>query len=389
MRDSALNALKMFNEGHSYNPGGGIVVDGQRYMIEFIEYDDRTDTKRAVAGMTMMKDLYDVNMILGPMTSPNCLASQPISEARKIICSGGPSAAACTREGINYTFNPVIPHSARANAFCAYYLDYLEARKVAILTQNYATYTDMSQGYRDGCNDRAEVEIVADEKFEMEVKDYSTIITRLRKDNPDILFVSSSPANSILIVKQIYEMGWNVVIGSTADVVSDDLFRVTGPAANELFASMRVGYWALVKGKASQALKDALGLNEEWYMEVSDSYIEEYTDANMTFATWNYDILLSFVECMQQSGTVDDIGKLHNTMLTLEFYAPSQFYRMLPVHKYQAFAPVAVFYESELGADNFEILAVVTHTDDYMKVWEVSIAQEYEKIPELRAKRGY
>jgi len=246
----------------------------------------------------------------------------------------------------------------------------------------------MSQGYRDGCNDRAEVEIVADEQFEIEVKDYATIITRLKKDDPDILFISSSPTNSILIVKQIYEMGWNVVIGSTCDVISDDLFRVTGPAADGVFASISLSYWAYKKEIVPQSLMDAMGTDYEWYMEVADSYIADYTDANMQFALWNYDILLSFVECMKQSGTVDDIDKLHKTMLTLEFDAPSQHFRMLPVHKYQAFSPVFVYFESD-KADNFKIVAVAIHTDDYMKVWEVAISEEYPKIPELRASRGY
>jgi hypothetical protein len=62
---------------------------------------------------------------------------------------------------------------------------------------------------------------------------------------------------------------------------------------------------------------------------------------------------------------------------------------MLPVHHYNAYSPISVFFQSDKGADNFKILAVASHTDDYMEEWEIDIAEEYEKIPEIRARRDY
>ncbi|GAJ21031.1 unnamed protein product, partial [marine sediment metagenome] len=37
----------------------------------------------------------------------------------------------------------------------------------------------------------------------------------------------------------------------------------------------------------------------------------------------------------------------------------------------------------------FDLLAISTHTDDWLENWEATIVTDYLTIPELREKRGY
>jgi branched-chain amino acid transport system substrate-binding protein len=381
MRDGALNALKIFNEK-------GLTVNGQKYTIEYVSYDDRTDSKRAVAGLTMMKDMYDIDLIMGPMTSPNCLAVQPMSEARHIVLTNYGSALELTRPGIEWTFTPTIAHSVGSQSIMAYYGPVLGAKTAAMVTQNYATYIDMRQGFLDGCKEN-NVTLVADELFEMTTMDYSTIIARVRQKNPDILIVCASPANSIQIVKQVYEAGWHVLLVAKADLVSDDLFRVAGPAADEIFSAGGISYWAFKKDQVPKAVVEAMGSNPALYLEVAQRYIDTYGDSNMTQALSYYTLLNSYYTCMMKAGTVDNAEKLRDTMETIEFDDPLQHRRMLPSHRYNAYQAISVYFQSTKGADTFKIMAVQYHTDDTMKTWKTEIAEKYETITQIRARRGY
>jgi len=208
-RDSTRNAVKMFNEQ-------GFVVNGQTYKINLIEYDDRTDTKRAVAGLTMLKDIYDIKMVLGPFTSPTTLAAQPIAETRKIILLSTGSATETTRPTIRWTFVNTTPHSYRAIFFSKYYCGELGVKTAAIMTENNATYLSIKQG-ADEFWPKNGATIVANELFEMGTTDFSTTIARIRQKNPDVLHINAIPASSILITKQVYEAGWHVQIVSYVD----------------------------------------------------------------------------------------------------------------------------------------------------------------------------
>ena len=172
-------------------------------------------------------------------------------------------------------------------------------------------------------------------------------------------------------------------------MVSDDLFRVAGKAANEVFASGGLTYWAYKKGIVPPKALEAMQTDINWYLEVAQRYIDTYTDANMTQALSYFTLLNSYWNLMQKAGTVDDEIKLREAFTTLEFKDPLQYRKMLPSHRYNAYAPVAVFFESTKGADNFKILAVATHLDDDMKTWRIDVAEQYDTIPQIRARRGY
>jgi len=343
IRQSALTAVRLVNEA------GGFEVAGKKYTIDLVQYDDRTDTKRSVAGLTMMRDLYDIRMIMGPFTSPTTLADQPVAEASHIIFITTGSATEITRPGIEWTWGNTIPHSYRARFMNKYYVNEMGAKTVAVLTENNATYLSIKQG-SDVYWAKYGATVVANDLFEMGTTDFSTIIARLRRLNPDVLHVNTIPASSILIVKQCYEAGWHVQIVSYVDVVSDDLFRSAGPAAEGVMGSLNLGYWGLKNNQWPQSVLDANKVDVPWYMQVSDAYIADWTNANIAFATTYYTHLNTYIHAMQKAGTTTDIEAIHTAMYGLEFQDPNRWVRVLPNHHLSQFTSVAVFHQSALGA---------------------------------------
>ncbi|MDD5082788.1 MAG: ABC transporter substrate-binding protein [Dehalococcoidales bacterium] len=397
LRESAQNAMKLINEGDRYNeatlPDGGFMVNGQKYKIELVGYDGRTDPKRAVAGINYLYEVEGIKMIIGTMTSPEQFACQPISEAAHIIMIGGHAADELTQPGIKYTWATSDSQSNRARATLGYYCKIMKAKRVAMLIENYASMVSLQTGaltvFEEFKKEGVDTQLVANELFESNVTDFSTIIARLKTSDPDIIYLGAHPGVCVLVVKQLYEAGWPVIVTSATELISKDTFVVGGKAANELFGIAGIDYFAFRDGKITKEVADAMGTNVDWYMATAQSYMKDYPESDTRFATSCYTHLNSFVNCMIRSGTADDAVKMRDTYEGMEFMDVSGIRKLTANHRVTSYMPVSVYFESATGADNGKLLAVFTHTDNWQTKWEAIYQAPYDTFPGIRERRGY
>jgi len=195
--------------------------------------------------------------------------------------------------------------------------------------------------------------------------------------------------NNIIIVKQVYESGWPVQLSGQVDLPTDDLFRVTGKAADGIVAMGRFDYWAYKDNKVPQKVIDLMGTNMDWYMDMAESYKSEYGDEKMALSNIGMRWVSAFVECMMGAGTVDDEMKLREYFDGMEWNDSTQNNKMLSNHRQRTYIPIVVYYESTVGADKSDILGLSYHTDDMQEDWVSEKIMDYKTITELRAERGY
>jgi hypothetical protein len=357
-------------------------------MIEYVEYDDRTDPKRTVAGLTMMIDMHDIQWVVGPQTSHCTFAAQPISEAQHICMISGAAATPLTREGIKYFWSATGNVGIRAAALMPYYSDVLKVKTVSVVTENYAYALSMRT---DGIYEfeRKGVDIVFDELFESPTTDFSTIIARAKVPDPDVLYINASPARCILLVKQVYESGWPVQIISLTELISDDLFKVTGPAADGVMGMGGLDFHAIRKGDIPQNILDEMGTDIDWINRCADRWIEDYGEHMVRFAPYGSRFQWAYTEAFTRSGTVTDMDQFMSVFRGMEFDAPTWKMKVLPNQLFTTWIPISVYFESDSGADNFILLAVNKHVDDWMENWESVIVNDYKTIDQLRVERGY
>ncbi|MDD5082573.1 MAG: ABC transporter substrate-binding protein [Dehalococcoidales bacterium] len=381
LRDSSYLARDMLNEA------GGFTVNGQQYKIEYIEYDDRTDPKRTVAGLNMMADQYGIQWVVGPQTSHCTFAAEAISEPRKIAMISGAAATDLTRPGIKYFWSATGNVGIRAAALWPYYINVMKIKTISVITENYAYALSMRN---DGISEIKKLggQVVGDELFESLTTDFSTIIARIRQPNPDVLYVCASPAECILVVKQVYEAGWKVQIVSLTELISDDLFRVAGKAANGVMGMSGLDYFAYKKGLVPQPVLDKMGFDIDGYFNLTDRWVAKYGETNMNFANLGARFLQAYVEGFKRSGTVTDMDQFMTVFRGMEYNPPDWKMKVLPNQLFTTWIPVSVFYEST-KADKYDLLAVSGHTDDFMKNWEAVTIKEYKTITEIRKERGY
>jgi len=388
MRDSIRLAVKMVNEGCLQYPGIGFMVDGQRYIIETVEYDNRNDPKRSAAGITMLKDVHDIDMIIGSFSSQCTLASQPIAEERHILQINAGASVMVTRPGLKWSWSLAQSTDHRALATVPYLANVMEAKSVAMITENEAFCMSGHDSFKAEF-EKAGMEIVEDVVYESDVKDFSTIIARCKQYDPDVLFVNGVSGNNILIVKQVYEAGWPVQLSGQVDLPTDDLFRVTGKAADGIVAMGRFDYWAYKEGKVPEKVIELMGTNMDWYYDMAENYRSEYGDEKMALSNIGMRWVSAFVECMMGAGTVDDEMKLRDYFDGMEWNDSTQNNKMLANHRQRTYIPIVVYYESTVGADKSDILGLSYHTDDMQENWVSEKIMDYKTIAELRAERGY
>jgi branched-chain amino acid transport system substrate-binding protein len=191
------------------NNAGGI--NGRK--IEIIYEDGKCNGKDAVNAAQKLINIDKVNIILGGMCSGELLAIAPITEPAKVLLlSPSASSPDITHAG-DFIFrnNPSDADGGKALAK----LVREKYTKAAIISEN----TDYAQALARVFVEHFRSlggEVVAQENFDPGVKDFRTILTKIKASNPEALVIN--PQTEIaggLIVKQAREIGITIPLYGT------------------------------------------------------------------------------------------------------------------------------------------------------------------------------
>jgi len=189
-----------------FNKKGGLVIQGQKYDIEVIVYDDKfnAETARSAVERLIYKD--KVKFIMGDETADAWL---PLTEANKIIVTcAGPSPKV---RGPNhkYVFQSTSLNTQSPVAWAWFSKTYPEMKKVC------AVFTDDVKGHAEGKNLERLCEVFGQKIMDIiyyppDTTDFSAIATRLKNLGPDVFTTcAGGPVQDSLAFKSMKEAGWN------------------------------------------------------------------------------------------------------------------------------------------------------------------------------------
>jgi len=191
------------------NAAGGVDVGGEKYELEIKYYDDESNAQRSTKLVEKLITEDGIMFILGPYSSGITIASSVISEQHKAIMIG----TQCTANGLyerdfKYFFG-TMGTSGRGPipGLKAVLAQDPKPTTEAIIAADSLFPLASAAGNRDYANSVG-LEIVYDEKFPADVTDLSPILSQVKALNPDILEVHGFFNHSVLVVKQLKELGW-------------------------------------------------------------------------------------------------------------------------------------------------------------------------------------
>ena len=193
------------------NKKGGIKVGNDRYKVEIVFYDDKSDPQTGAKLTEKLITEDKVKFILGPYGSGITLATSAIGEKYKVL------TVACQANAVNiyergfkyiisilppatYYLRPLVDLSQKLNP---------QAKTAAVIWADDAFPEYCGKGARDYVVEKG-LKVVYEGKYPKDVKDVSSILLEAKSKNPDILLGGTYFNDGLLITKQMKEANFNV-----------------------------------------------------------------------------------------------------------------------------------------------------------------------------------
>jgi branched-chain amino acid transport system substrate-binding protein len=197
---------------------GGLMIGTQRLPVRLKIVDDGTDRQRATVLAAELVEKQGVDFLLGSFSTPIVEAQSVAAEKLKVpyVAASG-SATSLYQRGFRYLFSVIAPTHQLATALMRWIDE--EQRtgnlpkplRVAVAWENTSHGKDVRTGvssYVTGTPARrAAFELVFDESFELNAKDFKPLLSRVQAAKADVLLVDAHLPDYIAMQKQYLAMG--------------------------------------------------------------------------------------------------------------------------------------------------------------------------------------
>ncbi|WP_320122567.1 ABC transporter substrate-binding protein [uncultured Sphaerochaeta sp.] len=214
------------------NAEGG--VNG--YSLELVVRDSKGDQKESSDLARQFADDSSIYAILGDFTSGCCMANAPIVDAAGLV-QLSPTASNPDYAGMSdYAFSIMGRQDGEAPFFAKYIIQkYLGLNKVGVIYINSDWGASSYSNFKAEA-DRIGLDIVSSVNYVQDEKDFSSLITRLRAADPEVVLILDQGAVP-QIINQIRGAGWGVQLATLGPGTSEQLIDLAGKNAEGLVLS--------------------------------------------------------------------------------------------------------------------------------------------------------
>lgn len=218
------NAVELAIE--KVNKQGG--VNGKQ--LKLLVGDSKNDPKEAANIAQKYVSDSSIMAVIGDFTTTSALAGAPIYQKGGLVqLSPTSSHPDFTKQG-TYMFRNIATQAKEGPVVAAYTVNDLKKTRVAIV------YIKNDWGIVAQENYKLAVEkfggtVVAVEPFLPEQgKDFNAIITKIKAQQPDIVYLGMMYTDAALLAQQTRKQSWNVPLIGTSALYSDELIKLGGSA---------------------------------------------------------------------------------------------------------------------------------------------------------------
>ena len=210
------------------NEAGGI--DGKK--VEIIIHDDKGDSNEAVNVANKLASDRSILAVVGHFNSSATLATAPVYNKNKIVQISPSSSAPAVTDAGEYTFRVITTDAFQAD-YLADWSAELGYKKVALIYEQ----SDFGLGLLDVYQESAKqhnIEIVGAEAYNPGDKEFSIILTKLKEQQPDAIFIGGFYNEAALIAQQAEPLNLKVDFIGVDSLYSEALLSLGGESVNGL-----------------------------------------------------------------------------------------------------------------------------------------------------------
>ncbi|CAM5790621.1 branched-chain amino acid ABC transporter substrate-binding protein [Castellaniella caeni] len=217
------NGVKLIAKQH--NDAGGVL--GRKIQVTVCD-DEGKAAQAAICARKLVNE--GVIAVIGTYTSGAALAAAPIYSAANVIQTSDGTSDELTQKGWKTFFRNAPPNSDEAQFVANYFVKVKQYKRIAVLSDHSSYATGLAKATidaikKDGGN------LVAQDYINAGTQDYSAVLTKLKAQNPDVLFFSGYYTDGGLIRAQMKQLGMNTVfVGGDANQ-NENFAKIAGNAA--------------------------------------------------------------------------------------------------------------------------------------------------------------
>lgn len=208
--------------------GAGGILGGRKVQLVF--EDDKGTTQGAVAATQNQISVNHVDAILGGMGSQLALAQSAVTKNRMLLVNTAAQADAITEQGNTWLFQINSTTSANAQVFNRYIVDSIKPKTVAFIGENTEFARPLLEMLKSDLA-AANIQLVNASMYEADINDYTSILTRVKSLNPDLVYVADgAPARLSQLWKQAREIGGFQAEVTVPGVITPSVIAASGNA---------------------------------------------------------------------------------------------------------------------------------------------------------------
>jgi branched-chain amino acid transport system substrate-binding protein len=263
------------------NAAGGIDVNGKKVKVELKLLDDTSDQAKAVNLAQRLITSDKVNAFLGTYSTSLVEAQSTVAEQSKIpYVNGGGAATSIYAKGYKWIFGTLAPVENLATTEMEWIDQEQKAgklptpAKIAVVWENTSHGKDFRKGIANFAKKTGTYQVVVDESFALDGKDFSAVLNKVTAAKADLFMVDAHLPDFITMHRQYLSSGMcNKVVTYGARGTEADAGKALGQkGVNYILSAVwwnkQLGDKGLNK-KFVDSFTTKFGAAPEWYQAVS------------------------------------------------------------------------------------------------------------------------
>jgi len=256
--------------------------------IEVVCMDDAGDPKQAVVVAQGFVDDSGIVAVYGHGYSGCTLPALPLYQEARLPVVGHPSNPRLTTGEFDVFFQNGLNDSVNGFLPAQIMQEDLGVKKVAVIHNKTMWGEGIAEVFRDTANEIG-LEITSYQGVEGTTMDYSPVLTKIKAEQPDALYVGAYGVEPARVRKQMLELGMDDILFFGAELISTEYQQAVGDAG--------IGTYTIVNVPTPDYSPEVIALNERT--------MEDFGQQVEAWAYHAYEGLYIIADAIERAGVAE------------------------------------------------------------------------------------
>ncbi len=225
------------------NDAGGIQLGDKKYKIDLIIEDNAGKADQSASAAQKLITQQKVTAIIGPNASRYVLPAAEIAESSKVVLitpwSTAPKATLDSKTSAykKHVFRACFIDPFQGRVVAKFVLDNLKLKKAAVLYDVASEYNKGIAEFFKEVYEQNGGKVVAFETYTTNDKDFSSQLTKIKKAEPEIIFLPNYYSEVPLQIQQAKRLGITIPFIGSDSWGSEELIKLCNSDCNDYYFS--------------------------------------------------------------------------------------------------------------------------------------------------------